>query len=110
MFHRTDTYLGFWLAWLEQVPMVSLYLIYLHMFVLLFIGLKSYINGIASDFQTIVDNLNEKLIGDNASPENHEIKLMDSLWKEAIILHNDMLRYVTSSIQLMFMKINHHFV
>lgn len=92
MFYRTDTYLGFWMAWLEQVPLVFIYIVYLHMFVLLFIGLKSYLNGMASDFKTIVDNLNEKLIQDNTSPENDAIKVIDSLWKEAIILHNDMLR------------------
>lgn len=80
--------------------MVSLYLIYLLLFVLLFIGLCSYVNASIADFRILIDDLNA-----NISVRSHVsdyiadaliTKTSDSMLKEAILLQNDVLKYDTN--------------
>lgn len=103
MFYRIDTYVGFYTAWLEQVPLVLLYCIYLFVFVLLFIGLCSYVNASVFDFKMLIDDLNAHItVRSHVSEYIADAlitKTSDSMLKEAIMLHNDVLKYETINVR-----------
>lgn len=99
MYFRTDTYLGFYAAELEQVPMGYLYTYSFFVFLLFYISLFNCTEAFAADLKEIAADVNLKLSGGfNLSRQmqnSHQVKL---LIKDLIDLHNDMIEYFNKTL------------
>lgn len=97
MFFKTDSYIGFYIALMEQLLVTSIYLNSVFIFILLFVTLCTFVDAAVSDFEVLVDDLNAFVTAKDEDENSitSRVKLMiDSMLIEAILLHNDTLKYV----------------
>lgn len=95
MFFRTDTYLGFYAAELEQVPMGYLYTYSFFVFLLFYISLFLYTDAFAADLKGIVSDVNFQVSNEANERGGVSQRMKDSipaklLIKDFVDLHNEM--------------------
>lgn len=90
LFYRTDTYSGFYAAWLEQLFIGFFFTYMIFSLILFYIGLCLYVNAIVTDFKFLIDEVNaENKMNNSVNFGN----VTNAILKDAIILHTDMIKY-----------------
>lgn len=90
MYFRTDTYLGFYVAELEQVPMGYLFTYSFFVFLLFYISLSFCTEAFAADLREIASDVNLKFSHKKPVRNSSEA---ERLIKNFVDLHNDMIGY-----------------
>lgn len=90
MYFRTDTYLGFYAAELEQVPMGYLFTYSFFVFLLFYISLSFCTEALATDLKEIAADVNSKFSDKKRMEDTAQA---DLLIKNFVDLHNDLIGY-----------------
>lgn len=100
-----DNYFGFYVTWLQELLSIRFYNQCFFVFLLLYIGLYSFVNAIVIDFRAsaleLNANLNSDLLDKKSSKSRKSLRFLENqtvILKEIIELHNDMVKYGSLSI------------
>lgn len=95
IFHKTDTYVGYYVGFIENLVVATLYNLYFFLFVLFFVALCVYVNGFSNDLKSIANHeMNtlgrlEKRTSDPKELRQNNLKFYANL-KDFVMLHNDL--------------------
>lgn len=98
LFHRTDTYVGYYAGLLENIPIVAIYNLYFFIFVLFFIELCLYVEALIDDLKSIINIEMNSFVNSQIKFDSRKWRQFNSKFnassKDFVLLHNDFCEYV----------------
>lgn len=98
LFHRTDTYVGYYAGLLENIPIVAIYNLYFFIFVLFFIELCLYVEALIDDLKFIINIEMNSFVNSQIKFDSRKWRQFNSKFhanlKDFVLLHNDFCEYV----------------